>query len=170
MADMKRAVQEAALRNCGYVDTVDNRGRLDTVVLTKDSKVIRLGWDSAFDIFVSFICSQQASSLHLPHIYRHEKRDPPTPFAVSNEVYWFTEMELLEEITDSDVEEYNCWIVENEQAIARGASCDDFHELRSLLIELYAVALTNNLVPDFTKSKNLMKRKDGTFVVIDVFA
>ncbi|KXO13310.1 hypothetical protein AKG98_3535 [Moritella sp. JT01] len=84
--------------------------------------------------------------------------------------FTYTELELLDELTELEASQYKTWIDTNLQDIWLGkVVASDPYGLLDETYQLANLAKNNGYLPDFSQAKNVMKR-NGTFVHIDPFA
>lgn len=153
--------------NRGYEPILVNKSGLNTTVMYKNKKVVRIGFDSAYDHYANLITSKTIQSENAPVINKHET--PRGKFGSTHLAYSCTEMELLDELNSTEAIQYQEWIDQEIQNICKNnTGITDPFNILSLTIELTSYAIKNNLKLDLTQAKNVMKR-GSTFVHIDPF-
>lgn len=152
----------------GFKPVEVNKSGLGTEVLVKENVVVRIGTDTAYEHFARLVTSKTIQSENVPIIYNHEPQNAvaETPFLP----YSITSMELLEELSDTEAEEYEQWIKDEILNIGKGHKVEnDPFGILNITKTLVDYASMNELNLDLVQPKNVMKR-GNIYIHIDPFA
>lgn len=156
--------------NNGFTYTIVNRSGLGAVVLQSGNLVVKFGLDPAYDAFIQYVF-QHPNSQNLPRVHNHALPKGAFPIIGASLAYTRTEMELLDELTPIEAQNYDSWINVTLPLIINGTPISSdplglLNETINLVNEAKRIVV--NL--DLYQSKNVMKRPcSGEYIHIDPF-
>ncbi|HCA3439737.1 TPA: hypothetical protein MO340_004301 [Salmonella enterica subsp. salamae serovar 35:g,m,s,t:-] len=166
---MTRQQCVAAYLYGGYSEVAGNLSGIDTAVLIKGSKIVRIGGDAGYAHFARLVWSGTSGLTNVPVIYKHAEPLGQVNNLNNNSEYSVTEMEVLTPLTELECKDYENWSKPAIRDITKGniPSTDPFNLVDDIII-LVKYAAGNDLGIDIVESKNIMKRNND-FIILDPF-